>query len=494
VANLGVNYQDAGRWQEAMPLLEEAYRASRKYTRLSWVRQPLHDAYTKAGDTAKLTRLLLERLAEERKKLPKDSPQLAGLLAQMSRKLTDQKKWDEAVPLLRECLTICQASFGPDHSHTLATMNQLGWAYWSAQRLDQSIPLFEEGLKLSEKKLGREAPLTLRIVANLGVSYKDAGRWQEAVPLLEEAYHGRRKQLGPEHADTLDTMGTLALGYAAAGKPQLATPLFEELLKQFKAKFGPDHPHTFKTMHHLAEAYRVARKLELAVPLLEQMLLIQKAKLGPDHPATLNGIASLGLTYESIGKRDQAVPLFEQELQLRQAKLGPDDPSTVGSTANLLRAYTEAGAKAKAGGLLTQTRQRLPKDSPKLAQILATFSLALLQAKAAAEAEPLLRECLSIRAKAEPEAWTTFNTQSLLGGSLLGQKKYTDAEPLLLKGYAGMKAREKTIPPQGSARIPEALDRLVELYVATNQPDEVKKWRGERGKYRSTAAPGQDKK
>jgi hypothetical protein len=34
----------------------------------------------------------------------------------------------------------------------------------------------------------------------------------------------------------------------------------------------------------------------------------------------------------------------------------------------------------------------------------------------------------------------------MLGASLLGQKHYADAEPLLLKSYEGMKAHEKTIP------------------------------------------------
>jgi hypothetical protein len=42
------------------------------------------------------------------------------------------------------------------------------------------------------------------------------------------------------------------------------------------------------------------------------------------------------------------------------------------------------------------------------------------------------------REKKEPDAWTTFNTKSLLGGALLGRKKCADAEPLLMAGYAGM--------------------------------------------------------
>jgi hypothetical protein len=100
-----------------------------------------------------------------------------------------------------------------------------------------------------------------------------------------------------------------------------------------------------------------------------------------------------------------------------------------------------------------------------------------------------LRECLALREKRQPDDWRTFNTRSMLGGALLGQKKYADAEPLLLAGYEGMKRREKTIPPQGSARLPEALDRLIELYDATNKPDDVTKWRAERAKYPPEVAP-----
>ena len=109
----------------------------------------------------------------------------------------------------------------------------------------------------------------------------------------------------------------------------------------------------------------------------------------------------------------------------------------------------------------------------------------LLEAKAFAEAEPLLRECLAIREKKEPDDWRTFNTHSMLGGALLGQKKYAEAEPLLLKGYEGVKAREEKIPPQGKIRVAEAIDRLIELYTVTNRPEEAKTWQAERAKYPS---------
>ena len=80
---------------------------------------------------------------------------------------------------------------------------------------------------------------------------------------------------------------------------------------------------------------------------------------------------------------------------------------------------------------MAEARKALPKDSPQLAGLLAQIGLSLLQQKKWTEAEPLLRECLAIREKTQPDVWSTFNTKSLLGGALLGQKKYADAEPLL---------------------------------------------------------------
>lgn len=73
--------------------------------------------------------------------------------------------------------------------------------------------------------------------------------------------------------------------------------------------------------------------------------------------------------------------------------------------------------------------------------------------------------------------WTTYNTKSLLGGSLLGKKNYAAAEPLLLEGYEGMNQHEADIPFNGKIRLTEAIQRLVDLYDATNQKNKATEWR-----------------
>jgi hypothetical protein len=51
---------------------------------------------------------------------------------------------------------------------------------------------------------------------------------------------------------------------------------------------------------------------------------------------------------------------------------------------------------------------------------LAQMGLGLLQQQRWAEAEMLICQSLAIREMMQPGAWTTFNTQSLLGRLLLG--------------------------------------------------------------------------
>jgi serine/threonine protein kinase/tetratricopeptide (TPR) repeat protein len=434
------------------------------------------------------------------------------------------RKLDLAVPLFEETLRVKKAKLGADHSSTLSSMNNLAVAYEEAGKLDLAMPLKKEAFELRKAKFGPDDPATIISMNNLAQGYRAAGRIDQALPLFEESLRLNTTRCGPDHPSTLTSMNNLAYCYADAGKLDLALPLYEKALPRMKAKLGRDHPNTLSCMLGLALAYVRAGKLDLALPLLEETLPLTKAKLGPDHRNTITCMGDLAFCYWSRRELDKSIPLYESVLKQREAKLGRQDPDTLmivnnlgvnyldagrlaeaiplleegfraglkhpilrGVGTRLLDAYLQAGKTANAAALvaemLADARRTLPPDSPQLAAKLAEFGSALLAAKAFTDAEPVLRECLSIRATKQPDAWTTFNTQSLLGGALLGQKKYAAAEPLLLGGYEGMKEREKTIPPLTRLRLAEAADRLVVLYSATNKPDELKKWQAERDKY-----------
>ena len=182
----------------------------------------------------------------------------------------------------------------------------------------------------------------------------------------------------------------------------------------------------------------------------------------------------------------EAEALFRQALEGYRKAQGSDGELTLDLTLDLANVLDQTGRGVEAGPLfragLEAARKRFGADDPRTAGILAVRGLSLVRQGKWAEAEAILRECLAIREKVQPDEWTTFNTRSLLGGSLLGRKEYAEAEPLIVSGYEGMKAREEKIPLTGKKRLTEAADRVVKLYEEWGKPDKVAEWRAKLAK------------
>ena len=398
---------------------------------------------------------------------------------------------DRALRLLEELLAVGKGTGGGISREVLPALDNLARTYLAAGQLGRAVRLWEEALAVAKATLGPDHPLTVQITNNLANGYLSNKRPDLALPLLEQGFAALKARNGPDHPNTLTGMNNLANAYLDAGQTDRAVPMLEELLRRRRARLGADHPKTIGSMNDLAGGYRRAGRPDRAVPLWEEALDRCKARLGPDHPDTLQSLNNLAIGHLITGHADQAVPLFEEAARLRKAKLGPDHPDTVNTLLSLETAYVETNQGAKAAAALAEVvavlRGRAPKADPLFAGLLAR--LAAYHVDHGQDAEAVLRECLAIRERAQPDAWTTSNTRSMLGGSLLGQGKHAEAEPLLVAGYEGMKQREKTIPPQGRGRLPEAADRLVELYERLGKPDEVRRWRAERANYPFVAPP-----
>jgi hypothetical protein len=94
-----------------------------------------------------------------------------------------------------------------------------------------------------------------------------------------------------------------------------------------------------------------------------------------------------------------------------------------------------------------------------------------------AQSEPLAREAVETYRKQQPDDWQRYRAESLLGASLAGQKKYAEAEPLLLAGYQGMTARKDKIAVPDRYHLDRAHEWLVQLYTAWGKPDKAAEWR-----------------
>ncbi len=161
--------------------------------------------------------------------------------------------------------------------------------------------------------------------------------------------------------------------------------------------------------------------------------------------------------------------------------LGAEHPVTLASLEELARTYRAAGkldlALVRFKEMLANHPKSTPGDGQKLSGKLVRLGQSLVDSKRFIEAEPFLREGLAIREKQDPDGWPALEAQSLLGAALAGQKKYVDAERLLLAGHEGMKKRRAIDPAQGQWRLAEVVERLVQLYEVTDKKNDAAKWR-----------------
>ncbi len=540
-SNLATAYMGIKRLDLAIPLFERTLKAHEAklgddHPLTLTYRNNLAVAYQKAEKLDLAIPLFERTLKAQEAKLGDDHPTTLKARNNLAAAYNTVGKLDLAIPLYELNLKSMEAKLGDDHPDTLISRNNLAFAYRSIGKLDLAITMYERTLKAQEAKVGAEHPDTVTTRSNLAIAYESAKKLDLAIPLLERNLKTMETKLGDDHPTTLIFRNNVAHAYQSVGKLDLAIALYELNLKSMQAKLGPEHPDRIIYMGNLAFAYQSAWKLEQAIPLFKEIVKLRKTKLGAEHPDTLDSINSLAIVYWRTNRHDLSIPLFEERVKLLEAKLGRRHFDTVVTIANLganykdadrladalplleeayraskqnaslrwtgqalLESYAQAGKTKETVTLIAEflvdaRKAALPKDSLQLAGVLAQFSLILLQVKAYADAEPLLRECLAIREKTQTDVWSTFNTKSMLGGSLLGQKKYADAEPLLLAGYEGMKQREAKIPPQGKDRLPEAIERLVQLYEATGKKDDAAKWRLEQAKYPVVAPMPREKK
>ena len=196
----------------------------------------------------------------------------------------------------------------------------------------------------------------------------------------------------------------------------------------------------FLRLKELSDLVRGQGKLVEAEMLLREALEVGKKTIGASDRRMLASFLMFGVLLRSQGRFEESEAVFREEVQAARATPNTKNISTA----------------------------------------LASLTLTLLYDQKFVEAEPCGRELLALNEQDYPGQWYPYNSRSMLGECLLRQKKYAEAEPLLLSGYEGMKQRVKTIPITFQwIRLKEGLERLISFYEETGQPAKAARWRKE---------------
>jgi tetratricopeptide (TPR) repeat protein len=253
------------------------------------------------------------------------------------------------------------------------------------------------------------------------------------------------------------------------------------ILEVRRQLLGEENPDTLISMNNLAGTYRLEGKYVQAEPLLVQALAIKRRVLGEIHHSTATAWNSLATLYRLEGKLAEAEPLQLKAVEVWRAVSGDEGPETMTAENGLATLYQAQKRYREAEGVWTKVlevqRRTLGAKHPKTLDVMGSLGDVQIQQGKYAAAEPLLREALSNWETASPNSWKRYYGQILLGTSLSGQKRFAEAEPLLLSGYQGLLERQAAIPA-GSERVgTEAGFLIAQLYENWGQTEKALEWR-----------------
>jgi len=482
---IGQTYLDLGQYPEARTQLQRALELQRRVlgprdSKTLKTARLLGFAAARQGNHKEAEALLRDTIDIQRRVLGPEHPETLTSMIGLAMVYQEQGKYAQAEILGVQVVGSRRRVLGPEHPDTLASMNNLGLAYWEQAKYTQAESLYGQIVEIERRILGSEHPDTLHSMGNLALIYNAQGKRPQAEALDSETLEIERRALGPDHPDTLMAMNNLAVVEVNLGKFPAAEALDRQALEVRRRLLGREHPDTLQSMHNLALACYAEGKYAEAEALYGQVVEIRRRVLGPEHPRTLFSMHNLADVYTAEAQWARAEALYNQTLEISRRVRGPDHPSTLDTLADLTSMYQQQGryalAETHAAQVLAGRRHTLDPAHPAIAGAAADLALAQLSQGKFAETEPLAREALDFYSKNQPEDWERFRAETLTGASLAGQRKFADAEPLLLEGYRGMLARKDRIGVPDRYHVDRAREWLVRLYGAWGKPEKAAEW------------------
>lgn len=389
-----------------------------------------------------------ERVQSELRGEPEAEAEIFTVLGRLYRRYG---AFDRAQQLLEQSLASAEAVFGPEHVRVAQTLNDLGALLTERGDYATAEQHLERALAMRRKLQGSTHAAVAVTLVELGRVYQDRGYNARSEPLFREALSIRRTVLGERDRETAVSLSALASVMRLNGDLGSAELLLTETLGLNRETRGEGNPNTGLSMHDLGLIAAARGDYRTAQSLFEQTMETFRATLGDEHPYQATTLNSLAHVWLAERRYDEAAATLTRALAIARPALGAGHP--------LVGIYTLNLASAE-----------LARQQPQAAEALAREGLRIRSL--APGLVPARRRTLV------EDDWSIGGARSLLGAALMAQKKYAEAEAVLLEAR-----RELESTP--SAREPEitvTMSRLADLYAAMNRREPAAWYRARLGK------------
>ena len=358
----------------------------------------------------------------------------------------------------------------------------IGQAYAALHEAEPSIRHLRMALAIDQRLYGDEDVVTARAKAALGEAlYRLARQDVEAERLLRQALTVERRQPPVEQrmlATLLDESGVLS----ALDRAGEARGIVTEYLSVVGTTDGPQSLPYAKGLLQLANLSLAHQDYAGAEAPYRQAVAIFR-RVHSQTPSFAGVLTSFAYTLMLQGKLDEAEGCLQEAQDLYRRTVGEQNIAyglNAGCLAwlHFLRGdYPRAEAEMRVAQDIARSSM-VPRGEQDYVGGTVVLALAMTRNGKATGAEPLLRESLALAqtnglvGNASPDTIC-----AALGECLLDQKRYAEAEPLLLAGYAGRQKGATGQPPP----LVDVPARLHDLYTAWNKPEQAARFANNRG-------------
>ncbi len=415
----------------------------------------------------------------------KDPVTEADLRVSVGKMFRSLGMYEDMVAEMQKAQVIYREHLGDTHLDTLRTIRRTGTALKRMGFLEQAETQLVEALEGFRIELGLQARETLKCQRNVCDLLLAQHKLGPAESCTRELLELMVITLGDDDRATLSARSLLGVVLLEQGRPEEALGLFKELLEWYERVSGEDHTVTLVARNNLMSALYKFGMLEEAEPYARDCVASFARLKGDDHPSTIRSVSNLARVVMQLGKLEEAEELLRGAYEASKRALNPEAEVRVKCTSNFIDVLIELDrpkeAEVYARELLAVHREMGGAHVVKASCALEQLGITLINQEQFSSAETAIQECLDIRLAIDPNHWETNRASALLGASLAGQRRFEEAESLMIEPFQVLLAARDELPPvTGDSILTFLRSRVIALYEAWGKPGEAERWRSEK--------------
>ncbi|WP_170191071.1 CHAT domain-containing tetratricopeptide repeat protein, partial [Geitlerinema sp. P-1104] len=389
----------------------------------------------------------------------------ANRLNHQAMQLHQQGRYNEALPLARQALDICETALGPTHLYVAASLNNLAALYLDLGNYSEAELLYLRSLDIREITLGPTHLHVAQSLNNLAELHRDQGNYWTAEPLLYRSFEIYNNALEPTHFYIAQSLNNLAELYRNQGKFSEAELLYLQALEILETTLGETHTFVAYSLNNLALLYQNQGQYSDSESLYLRALNILETYLGKTHPHVAQSLNNLAALYQDQGQYGNSESLYLRALNILETHLGETHPHVAQSLNNLAELYSLQGNYRASEALLLRAldirETRLGETHPDVATSLSNLANLYHKQGNHGSAEDLYRRALDIRetrlGKTHPHVANSLHNLATLYHA---QGNYRASEALLLRA---LDIREAALG-ESHPSVASSLNNLAALY------------------------------